>query len=716
MFTSSQKCQNKYQKIMKTYESLKKEVSIPASIGCTYSISTIKSLPLHMHHAYEVIFLLEGSAELTCTSFNYHLKEGDVFIANVNELHSIHSESEKNLILTFQFNPYVYSDTFPHLSYYWFFCDSYLDNEKKGTQLKSFQNMLFKIAHMLSTFEKGSSEINSFEIKSFTSDIINFMINNFQNISFYENYSIKKNFKSGDELAMKRIFEIQEYIYLNFTEKISLNDISNHLCLNKYYVSRLIKNFIGLNLTDLIGLIRTEKAEIQLLTTNASIEQISYECGFSSVPYFEKHFIKWNKTKPYEYRKNKLKEISLDTEAIIPVDISDERVESAESRLLSLPVDNRSLIQDYYISVPFDIQGEPFPHSWERYINISDIHTALQLANKISFDECKKELHFDTVRIINIFDSFASSSSKNTFLKAALISFFQKLKQFKLQIEFYFLPSTENINGILEPMQAFLDMMTSNYDNLCEPDFTFVINTIYLKSQKDAATFSVTLKKLFEKYYINDLIITSHHFSSELYVCNSMHLVPQVLYSPFRYSDDSNYINYRELFDIPSKNMHSSAAFSRSGLFGLFGEKKSIYYAWSMLSNLGDSILLHKDGIIVTRNKNDYHILIFDPSNQYSIQKSTGVTNIQFSINVKTSYDYSYNLIEISLDSEFSLFRKLSELQFPDNLTSTDVKYLNIYTSPRISISDFIPKENNIINIGVKPYSAKLLILEQRGI
>ena len=698
---------------MKTYESLKKEVDMLESIGCTYSISTIKSQPLHMHHAYEVIFLLEGYVDLTCTSFNYQLSEGDIFIANVNELHSIHSKSKDNLILTFQFNPYAYSDTFPHLSYYWFFCDSYLSNEKNGSQLKNFQIMLFKVSHMISTLNENPSDIKSREIKTLTSDIINFMINNFQNISFYENYSIKKNFKSGDELAMKRIFEIQEYIYLNFTEKISLNDISNHLCLNKYYVSRLIKSFIGLNLTDLLGLIRTEKAEIQLLTTGASIEQISFECGFSSVSYFEKHFMKWNKTKPYEYRKNKLKEISQDIESITLFDISDERVQTAENRLLMLPVDRAFPVDDYYISISLDSLGEPFPHPWEKYINISDIHTALHLTNKISFAECKEDLNFDAVRIVNIFDSF-TASSENTFFKTALISFFQKLERLKIQVEFYFLPSTKFFDDIAEPIRSFLSILSSNYENICDAGFTFVINTIYLKSEKDATAFSTSLKELLKENDINNLTITSQRFATELYAYDSMHLVPQILSLILEHSSYSDYVNYRELFDIPSKNIDSSAAFSRNGLFGLSGEKKSIYHAWNMLSQLGDSIILNKEGILVTKKGHDYHILLFNPLGSNSMQESTRTADIQFSLNFKTSYRYSYTLIEASLDNEFSLFRKLSEFNFSEKLTPKDVKYLNMYTSPKISISSFSPSESNILNVGIKPYSAKLLILEKR--
>lgn len=698
---------------MKINRPLVQEVHTCNKIGCTYTISSIKSLPLHMHHAYEIVFILEGNVDFTCTSFSYHLSEGDIFIANVNELHSLHSDDGNNLVLTFYFNPYDYSNTFPHLSYYWFFCDSYSTDSKDSVVLKHFQSMLFKAVYLLSSYDENSPQ-QAHEIKAFTSDIINFMINNYQNISFYEKSSIKKNLKSGDDLAMKRIFEIQEYIYLNFEEKISLDDISKHLNLNKYYVSRLIKSFLGLNLTEFLGLIRTEKAEIKLLSTNSSIDQIAYECGFSSVSYLEKHFIKWNKMKPYEYRKAKIKEISEDRESVMYFDISDERVRSAEDRLLTTPVNKPRQVNDYYASIPMDSEGDFFPHPWERYINISDINTTIQLLDKISLGECKKDLKFDTIRIINIVDSFVNLEAKNTFFERGLISFFNDLIRHGIHVEFYFLPSIENADDILKSLSSFLNLLSDNYEDINAMGWSFVINTIHFEKHNDTSCFSKKIKYLLSKYHIRDLTIISESFDTELYTYDSMKLVPRILTSASDIHNNSYHINYRELFDIPSKNINSPAAFARNGLFGLFGEKKPIYHAWSMLSQLGDSILLQEEGLIATKRGNDYYILLFDPESTITPPDNTFSTNIQFSLNVKTTYQYTYNLIELTLDSSCSLFEKLNDIHFPEKLTKKDVKYLNLYTSPKISISFFNPKECNILNINLNPYSAKLIILEKR--
>lgn len=691
-----------------------KEVNIAEDIGCTYNISSIKTLPLHMHHAYEVVFVLKGNINLSCTAFSYHLSEGDIFIVNVNEMHSItSSNTTENLILTFHFNPYTYSNVFPNLSYYWFFCDSYSSDEKSDFNLKHFQSMLFNISYLLKEYNDGKATAHQ-RVKTLAADIISLMISNYQNISFYDKYSIKKNLKNGDALATKRIFEIQEYIYLNYTEKISLEDISSHLYLNKYYVSRLIKSFLGLNLTDLIGLIRTEKAEIKLLTTNSSIEQVAFECGFSSVAYFEKHFIKWNKLKPYEYRKNKLAEISESIESVIFFDIHDTCVQSAEKKLLHTQLNRKSCSNDHYISLDLDSEGSPFPHTWEKYINISDITTALPLQNKISLTNCKRELNFETARIINIFESFSGISSNNVFFENEIVSFLNWLEKHRLNIEFYIMPSAEYSNDLFKALTSFLNLALYSYEDLNNLNWSFVINTFFLKNPSDITFFENKTYTLLRKYNIDNIITQSHKFDAELSTYDSMYLTPKlfsILTSP---NESFAQIGYRELLDNPVKTIGASISSAKNGLFGPFGEKKSIYYAWNLLSQLGNYLIGLKDGLIATKRGDNYYILLFDSESIAMPSDNMFSANMQFSISFKSERKLTYNLIELSLDSDKSLFKVLNELRFPKELTKRDVKLLNSYTEPDISMSYFSLSENDTLKFSLKPYSAKLIILEER--
>ena len=97
-----------------------------------------------------------------------------------------------------------------------------------------------------------------------------------------------------------------DYIYNNFTSDISLNDISNAMNFSKYYITHVIKNMSGLTFTEFINMLRIEDSEKLLLTTRKSISDIAYQCGFSDVKYYNKHFERWYHVTPGVHRRKYL--------------------------------------------------------------------------------------------------------------------------------------------------------------------------------------------------------------------------------------------------------------------------------------------------------------------------------------------------------------------------------------------------------------------------
>ena len=58
-----------------------------------------------------------------------------------------------------------------------------------------------------------------------------------------------------------------------------------------------------MNLTDYITAVRSEKAEKMMLTSDRSINEISFNCGFSDPKYIYKGFRKWYEKTPSEHKK-----------------------------------------------------------------------------------------------------------------------------------------------------------------------------------------------------------------------------------------------------------------------------------------------------------------------------------------------------------------------------------------------------------------------------
>lgn len=107
------------------------------------------------------------------------------------------------------------------------------------------------------------------------------------NYSFYKIDDIKN--MTGEE-DLKRLKRIIGYISENFHEKITLKQISAREHVTYHYLSRFIRDKLGMSFTTFLNRLRLQKAADLLLIGAKTIEQISKEVGFSSANAFHKFF------------------------------------------------------------------------------------------------------------------------------------------------------------------------------------------------------------------------------------------------------------------------------------------------------------------------------------------------------------------------------------------------------------------------------------------
>ena len=89
-------------------------------------------------------------------------------------------------------------------------------------------------------------------------------------------------------------------------ETLSLDLIAAELALSKMQLYRKIKELIGQTPTEYIRSIRLKQSEKLLKTTNKTVQEIMYICGFNNKAYFYREFSKKYHLTPKEYRNQKL--------------------------------------------------------------------------------------------------------------------------------------------------------------------------------------------------------------------------------------------------------------------------------------------------------------------------------------------------------------------------------------------------------------------------
>lgn len=97
------------------------------------------------------------------------------------------------------------------------------------------------------------------------------------------------------------IESICTYINKHYASNISLDELAQYTNYSKYYICKLFRKKVGINITDYIADVRISQAKKLLLTGNVKIGDIGEKVGFNNPSYFHKIFKKAVGVTPKEY-------------------------------------------------------------------------------------------------------------------------------------------------------------------------------------------------------------------------------------------------------------------------------------------------------------------------------------------------------------------------------------------------------------------------------
>jgi AraC-like DNA-binding protein len=100
-----------------------------------------------------------------------------------------------------------------------------------------------------------------------------------------------------------RINKVCLYIQNNFYTKISLKEVADLIFLTESNFCKFFKKATGKTYSDYLNELRINEACRLLVQTEKSINQISFECGFESLSYFNRVFLSKKEMTPSMFRK-----------------------------------------------------------------------------------------------------------------------------------------------------------------------------------------------------------------------------------------------------------------------------------------------------------------------------------------------------------------------------------------------------------------------------
>lgn len=248
----------------------------------------------HFHPYYEIGYLVNGARSMTINHSLYNVERGCLIFVAKGELHkgfpNENNPSSVELINLYFHEKYL-------APFYQLF--------GKDQLISFFSNHIIKIPvgrqeYVLDLFQKILYEYQEIDelskelIRNYFCELISFLIR-----------LVRKNTNSLmlPDPNNKIMEDAVKYIYYNYHKDLTLEEVAAKFNLSKSHFSKRFKSVTGFGYKEYLISVRIKEACNLLLTTNKSITEIAFLCGFNDSNYFGDAFRKANGISPHKYRK-----------------------------------------------------------------------------------------------------------------------------------------------------------------------------------------------------------------------------------------------------------------------------------------------------------------------------------------------------------------------------------------------------------------------------
>ncbi|NMM64079.1 helix-turn-helix domain-containing protein [Clostridium sp. P21] len=685
----------------------KKYVAYPSDMPVAINLESIINYPMHWHNSIEILYVLKGKLNITISSDKYELIEKDIEIINIDETHSIVSNDKDNKVLVFHIDPYFFEKYYSDIENMFFFTNTTDDRAQESEKYDALRTFLSKI-----TCEAIQKQDNyDKEIQVILIDLLYNLINNFHYL-MYENEDLKEK-----EEQLERYHRISKYIFNNYNDNITLQDIAKKEFLSTDYLSHGIKDVTGSSFTDLLNSNRIEEALKLLLDTDKTISEISEEVGFSHTRYFNKHFKSHYKYTPLQYRKKfKINDETFEIEKNIKLYNLNESLQYLTYYLEDYDRFNyEDKITKININMGTDLGN--FNKHFKDVLNVGDAFDLLLEDNKDILEVLQEEIGFEYARLLNVFSQdmciFPGSKFHNWNRASDVFEFLDTLGIKPLIVlddkNFFcedFLRAVKSFLDYFEELES-LDLHSFKFQ------FSSTMDKIVIDKVSELLTTEHQLELTDDVFYAEDSINFIYDTTYMLsYIINSV-------------VNNIHSLSFLRAFDVLDKqvNLTNEVFFGYPGLINDKGIKKPSYYAYYLLNKLGDTLVAKDNGYIVTKCDKEYQILLYNyhddidkliPFESFSklravknaaAQKlSLNIVNIPSSIKI-TTYE-----INEKLGSSYNYWIDMGK---PKRLSKEEKQILHKASFPNIHFKNL--KKSTVFNIQttLKGYGALLILIKE---
>lgn len=255
-----------------------------------------KEYNYHYHDFHKILILLSGDVTYCIEGRTYDLRPNDIVLVNSGEVHKpvIRSDAPYERIII-----YVSPD---YLNEY--------HNEENDLSLCLRQAMAEQ-SHVLRLHSSMNGKLGStireldrsLEDKDFANEL-------YHRILFLE-FMIQLNRAAlhnhiefiGDSTSNEKILAVLDYLNEHLTEDVSIDELSSHFFLSRYYLMHTFKEQTGYTIGSYLSTKRLFLAR-DLIAKGTPITDVCYACGFRNYSTFSRAYKKSFGESPRDYRQS----------------------------------------------------------------------------------------------------------------------------------------------------------------------------------------------------------------------------------------------------------------------------------------------------------------------------------------------------------------------------------------------------------------------------
>ena len=244
----------------------------------------IYDYPAHIHQFPEIIYVKEGSLEITVDAKTETVSAGEIAVISPFRIHGFHTPEYVNRWVCVFSGDFILN--FIKTEEFYGVADSCV--------FKASEELLSYIEPHLLDSEELFFSLSDTTIRTFKALIF----------AIYEEY-LRKAKNIGARKYRQALSSILLYVSEHFTEDVTLSSIGQVLGYSPKYVSMCLSEVEEMNLPYLINSFRADYAKNLLSNTKSKMIDIALECGYANERSFYRAFLRATGMTPGEYRKSK---------------------------------------------------------------------------------------------------------------------------------------------------------------------------------------------------------------------------------------------------------------------------------------------------------------------------------------------------------------------------------------------------------------------------